>query len=131
MSSGWNPTLLIIEDDPDLLSMLKIGFERHGFTVLPAATVSEGLTIAGLVALDAVLSDFQLPDGDGLEICRTLQTSAPELRPPPFWLMTGSGLVSDDAVSASCVEGVFKKPFHLADVAAHIRAHIQQLREKT
>lgn len=106
-------TILIVEDDDFLRPMLQLAFERRGFTVLAVGNVADGLALAATRALDAVLTDFQLPDESGLELCRTLA------RRLPVWVMTGSDL-KDQAAAEAGARTIIRKPFKPIDVCRQI-----------
>ena len=65
--------LLIIEDDKLLAGEMKIGLERHGFTINVAHTGLDGEEKAYVTDYDAVLLDLNLPDKDGLDILSYLR----------------------------------------------------------
>ncbi|HBW18070.1 MAG: response regulator transcription factor [Streptosporangiaceae bacterium] len=68
------PQILIIDDDPDLLNVCRVGLEALGHQVRAAETGSEGLAEAAIRAPDVVVLDLGLPDLDGLEVCRRIRT---------------------------------------------------------
>jgi DNA-binding NtrC family response regulator len=70
--------LLIIEDDRNARRGLVRAFEKAGYTVVQAATAQEALKALKEKRFDVVLSDIVLPDGDGLELLKTVKESAPD-----------------------------------------------------
>lgn len=68
-----NETLLIIDDDPGLLTLLKMGLEQHGFRVLTAQSGKEGLRMAYEHHPDLILLDILMPGMDGWEVCQRLR----------------------------------------------------------
>jgi two-component system response regulator AtoC len=78
--------LLIVEDDLALSRMLALHFEDQGFAVDTAADCAGALARLEASAVDLVLLDHQLPDGNGLELLRRMQAAEPEL---PVIMMTG------------------------------------------
>jgi signal transduction histidine kinase/DNA-binding response OmpR family regulator len=69
-------TVLVIDDDLDLLRLAKASLERDGFTVLTATTGSEGTRIAARRHPDVILLDLMLPDRSGLTVLQTLKVEA-------------------------------------------------------
>jgi len=65
--------VLIVEDEPDILSLLVFHLEREGYQVTQSRTGPEGLRLAGVSPPDLVLLDLMLPGMDGLEVCRRLR----------------------------------------------------------
>jgi CheY-like chemotaxis protein len=69
--------ILVVDDEPSLRDVLKLGLSRAGFTVGVASTHAEAMTQLDQ-PWDLVLTDLQLPDGDGLSILRHVKELAPE-----------------------------------------------------
>jgi two-component system, OmpR family, KDP operon response regulator KdpE len=68
------PQILIIDDDPGLLNVCRVGLEALGCLVRTAETANEGLTEAAIRTPDVIVLDLGLPDLDGLELCRRIRT---------------------------------------------------------
>jgi DNA-binding response OmpR family regulator len=71
MSDGV--TILIVEDEPDMLMALSIRLESIGFNVITAADGLEGLTKARQEYPDLILLDIMLPKMDGFKVCQMLK----------------------------------------------------------
>ncbi|MEQ9459476.1 MAG: response regulator transcription factor [Phycisphaeraceae bacterium] len=67
-------SILIVEDEQDLLELLEYNLEREGFNVRTAATGEAGLKEARAQPPDLLILDLMLPGMDGLEVCRTLKS---------------------------------------------------------
>jgi two-component system KDP operon response regulator KdpE len=120
----------MVEDDNLLRAVLQLAFERRGYTVLGAATVAEGLALAATHSPDAVLTDFQLPDDNGLELCRALRKQNDESgRYLPVWLMTGSHELSEHEVTDAGAEEVFRKPFKAPEACDRITRFLRNSAE--
>lgn len=65
--------ILIIDDDPGLLTLLSLGLERDGFTVVTAEDGEEGLRQAYENHPDIIILDIMMPDMDGWETCQRLR----------------------------------------------------------
>ena len=81
-------TLLLIEDDASLRTLLQEELELDGYRMLAAANCAEGAAMAVSESPDLVISDLRLPDGDGLDVLRKLQA---EGRVVPFIIITAFG----------------------------------------
>jgi two-component system phosphate regulon response regulator PhoB len=66
-------TILIVDDEEDILELLKYNLSREGYKVISATTGEEGLKLARTKGPDLVILDLMLPGVDGLEVCRELK----------------------------------------------------------
>ncbi|KAA3611663.1 MAG: DNA-binding response regulator [Planctomycetota bacterium] len=100
--------ILIVEDDPDLLEMLRLTFHAQGYQVILAADGEDGLKLARRHGPDIMILDLMLPGIDGLEVCRQIRAD-PGLRSVPILMLTarseetdvvlGLGMGADDYVT--------------------------------
>ena len=67
-------SVLIVEDDPALQSVLRVLFEAHGYRVISAGTAGGGEHDARLYNPDVVIVDLGLPDRDGIEVIKSIRT---------------------------------------------------------
>lgn len=103
-------TVLIVEDDPEVLAFFEIGLEWQGFQVVSARNAGEALNIlgSGFPAITTLVCDIRLGDGlDGWEIARCAREITPDL---PIVYVTG------DSAGSWGSEGVpnsrlLEKPF--------------------
>jgi nitrogen regulation protein NR(I) len=106
------PHILLIEDDSDLSTVLQDALESSGYQVTLAEDGDEGFALAHKNHYDALLTDFQLPGQDGLNIVRKLFENKPHL---PVILMTAHH--STDIAIEATRRGAWDylmKPFPLA-----------------
>ncbi|MHB1677326.1 MAG: sigma-54-dependent transcriptional regulator [Sulfuriferula sp.] len=94
--SGNAPTVLIVDDEADILELLEITLLKMGLEVMKAASVAEAIACLKLTEFSLCLTDMRLPDGDGLEIVRYIQTERPRI---PVAVFTAHGN-TDNAVVA-------------------------------
>ena len=66
--------ILVIDDDPGLLSVCSVGLQALGHTVASAETGQEGISQAAVHPPDVIVLDLGLPDLDGLEVCKRIRT---------------------------------------------------------
>ncbi|HUF31989.1 MAG TPA: response regulator [Acidimicrobiales bacterium] len=66
-------TLLLVDDEENLRSMLQAALRHVGFEVHPAATGREALEAAAAIRPDLIVLDVMLPDLDGFEVCSRLR----------------------------------------------------------
>jgi len=65
--------VLACDDEPQILRALNVILRSAGYTVVPAADMTEALDVVSDSPVDAAIVDLLLPDGDGLELCRRLR----------------------------------------------------------
>jgi two-component system response regulator PilR (NtrC family) len=75
MSGESQRKLLVIDDEPDLLTLYELTLLREGYQVDSAGTVAEGWARLAETGYDAVITDMRLPDGNGLDLLRQLEAS--------------------------------------------------------
>lgn len=108
------PRVLLIEDDPSLLSALRLVLEAEGWEVAHSTRGDEGLRLGEKQAFDAVLTDLRLPELGGLEVVRRLHEQKPLL---PILLMTAHG-TTETAIQATKL-GAYDyllKPFEMEEL---------------
>ena len=82
-------SILYVDDEPELLGLCKIFLEQGGeFQVTPIASVQESLDHLSTSSFDAIISDYQMPDIDGLEFLKRVRSHDEDI---PFILFTGQG----------------------------------------
>ncbi len=82
------PSVLIIDDEPDILELLEITLSRMGANVQCAADLKSAISLLNKNKFDLCLTDMRLPDGDGLEIISYVQKKQPQL---PIAVITAHG----------------------------------------
>jgi DNA-binding response OmpR family regulator len=119
--------ILIVEDDAELRSVIARGLEEEGFAVATAGTGAEAMRRAEGERPDALIIDIGLPDADGRDLCQALRARG--LQAPVLFLTARDAVT--DRLSGFRVGGddYVTKPFHLAEVAARMRALIKRVGE--
>lgn len=116
-------TLLAIDDDPDILKVLKANLELYGFKVESAASLAEADNFLKKCRPDLVILDLTLPDGDGLEFCCSLKALHPRL---PVIMLTARDKVSDKVVGLEIgADDYMVKPFETSELLARIKARLR------
>ena len=122
------PTLLVVDDDPDLRDMLKAFLTGHGLAVHVAASCAEVTRIVAAHRIDLILLDVMLGEESGMDICTGLRAS----NAVPIIMM--SALSSDDYRMqgyASGADDYIAKPFNPELLLARIRAVLGRTRRAT
>ncbi|GGG52016.1 response regulator transcription factor [Paenibacillus radicis (ex Gao et al. 2016)] len=117
--------ILIVDDEPSIVTMLQMVLRREGFQQLhSASTCAEALDLTKRILPDMILLDIMLPDGSGLELCAKLR----EYGNPHIFFLTAK--TSDlDVLRGFSMGGddYITKPFNPLEVAARIQARIRRL----
>ena len=80
--------ILTIDDDPAMLDLMKFQLQEEGYEVAVAETSTAALELLGRQNFDLVLTDFQLPDLDGIELVKRSKALAPDTE---IIMVTGYG----------------------------------------
>jgi two-component system alkaline phosphatase synthesis response regulator PhoP len=67
------PTILLVDDEPDILELLAYNLAKEGFTVHTASNGREGLVLAKEMVPDVILLDVMMPEMDGVEACTEIR----------------------------------------------------------
>ena len=120
------PTILIVEDEAPLVTLLRYNLEREGFAVLDAQDGEEALAVAREQKPDLVLLDWMLPLMSGIELCRQLRRN-PETRALPVVMLTARGEEGDKLRGLdSGADDYVTKPFSPSELIARIRAVLRR-----
>jgi CheY-like chemotaxis protein len=111
------PSVLIVDDDADIVMMLVQVLQDEGYEVR-AAIGEEALAIAAADRPDVVLLDIMMPGMDGVEVCRRLRAD-PRTTAIPVIAMSASHRLRERA-SEMEVNGLLAKPFDLDELLANI-----------
>ena len=115
-------TILVVEDDPDIVELLEYSLEREGYTVLAASDGEKGLSEARRRKPALVLLDLMLPGLDGRSICRALKEDG-ATNVIPVMMLTAKGEESDVVVGLEFgADDYVRKPFSPRELIARIRA---------
>ena len=110
------PTLLVVDDEPNIRRVLELSLGDEGYRVLTAATAAEASRLLAAERVDLVLTDLQLPDRSGLELLADIRASRADL---PVILITAYGTVESAvrAIRAGAFDYVMK-PFRVEEIEA-------------
>ncbi len=121
-----NGTLLIIEDDLDLLEGLAFSMEKEGCRVLTAKSCAEGRKVLKTEPCSCILLDCNLPDGSGFDFCRQVK----ERREIPILMLTARDTEMDEVKALELgMDDFMSKPFSLAVLKARLRKLMQKERK--
>jgi DNA-binding response OmpR family regulator len=117
-------TVLVVEDDPVILTLLEVNFSMEGFDVLTAANGQEGVDMARAHQPDIVVSDIMMPVKSGLELATELKAD-PATRHIPVLLLSAKAQAVDVAAGlAAGADEYITKPFEPLDLLDRVNRHL-------
>lgn len=126
MNSALKPLVLVVEDEADIVTLLKYNLEKEGFRVVSAGDGEEALLLAAEQTPHIVLLDWMLPLMSGLEVCRQLRRSS-KTRDIPIIMLTARGEEGDRVRGLnSGADDYITKPFSPTELVARMRAVLRR-----
>ncbi|HWP84840.1 MAG TPA: response regulator transcription factor [Terriglobia bacterium] len=118
--------VLIIEDDKDIVELVRYNLEKEGFRVIAADDGVAGLAQAKKSPPDLVILDLMLPRLPGLEICKELRRN-PSLPRVPILMLTARGEEADRVVGLEMgADDYVTKPFSPRELVARVKALLRR-----
>jgi len=118
--------ILIIEDEEDILELIRVNLERDGYVVMGADTGEKGLDTARNDMPDLVILDLMLPGIDGLDVCRLLKNDSRTAQIPVV-MLTARGEEADIVTGLEIgAHDYIVKPFSTRVLVARIRSILRR-----
>ena len=122
-------TILIIEDERNILELLDYNLSQEGYAVLKATDGSSGLELARQKKPGLILLDLMLPELDGLEVCKILKQND-KTASIPIIMLTAKSQEMDKVVGLEIgADDYMTKPFSPRELMARIKAVLRRGRE--
>jgi DNA-binding response OmpR family regulator len=121
--------ILVVEDEPDLASAIAISLRRDGYAVDIANDGAGAMERVVLNEYDLLCLDLNLPDTDGLDVCRRVVNQSPidDTAAPRIIMLTARGSVDDRIRGLDHgADDYLVKPFSLAELGARVRALLRR-----
>ena len=119
-------TILIVDDEEDVLDLLQLVFETSGFAVRRAATGKSAVSIAYEEPPDVVLLDVMMPEMDGWQVLRTLKGDE-RTRKVPVVMLSARAERRDKMIGLQeGAEGYIAKPFSPAEVVREVQSFLER-----
>jgi Response regulators consisting of a CheY-like receiver domain and a winged-helix DNA-binding domain len=120
-------TILLIEDDENLSRGISFTFEKDGYNVTHADTVTRGLECFTVGNIDLIILDIGLPDGNGIDLCREIRNKSDV----PIIILTARDLETDEVSGLLAgADDYITKPFSLSVLRARVAAQFRRLESK-
>ncbi len=117
--------ILVVEDDPFFQRVLVRRLEAEGYQVQSASDGREGMKAIVTFEPDLVISDWMMPQVDGLELCQSVKTGLKETA-PYFILLTAKGEISDKLLALDTgADDYLVKPCDQGELMARVRAGLR------
>lgn len=117
-------TVLIVEDDPNIVDILKFNFEKEGYNTLVAMDGATGLDYALNSNPDLILLDVMLPKMDGFEVCRKVR----EKSNVPIIMLTAREEEVDKVLGLELgADDYMTKPFSIRELTARVKANLRRM----
>ena len=113
------PSVVIIDDEPDLLEICADAFEMEDYDVLTAPDGRKGLDIITSNKIDVIISDSYMPEMTGLELLANLTEQGDDF--PLFYLSTGAIDITEEDLKEKGATGLISKPFDLDEILERIK----------
>jgi two-component system, OmpR family, response regulator len=123
MNGHTRTHVLVVDDDREIVALLRGFLERHGFRASGAADAREARQILAQDRIDLVVLDLMLPNESGLDLCRALRTTSGV----PVIMLTALGEVTDRVRGlATGADDYVCKPFDPQELLERIRAVLRR-----
>lgn len=120
---GARPTVLIVDDEPQIVEFLRMGFAYEGFDVLVATTGISGLQTALAKQPDVIILDIMLPGMNGLELAKRLRPASDAA----ILMLTARDEVDDRVAGLNTgADDYVTKPFAFKELLARVRAVLRR-----
>ena len=125
--SDSSPTILLVDDEDSVRTVLAFPLERDGYRVIQAADGEEALRLFEAEPVDLVVLDIMLPKLDGLEVCRRLRTTSNV----PIIMLTARDDELDKVIGLELgADDYITKPFSIREFRSRVRALLRRARSQ-
>jgi two-component system, OmpR family, KDP operon response regulator KdpE len=120
-----SPRVLVVDDEPQIVRALKVVLREAGFQTVAAETASQALDRAAVRPPEAAIVDLVLPDGDGVEVTRTLR----EWSDMPILVLSAVGEEEQKVRALDAgADDYITKPFGARELVARLQAALRRAR---
>jgi len=116
--------ILIVDDEPNIVDILKSNLEREGYTTVTAADGSAAIELGLSSHPDLILLDCMLPKMDGFDVCRILRAQTAV----PIIMLTAKSEEIDKVLGLELgADDYITKPFSVREVLARVKAQLRRM----
>ena len=118
--------ILVIEDEPDIRRNLEYNLSREGFSISTAASISEANTLLASTDYNLILLDLMLPDGSGLDLCKSIKSNS-DTESIPIIILTAKDDEVDKVVGFELgADDYVTKPFSVRELVLRVKAVLKR-----
>jgi CheY-like chemotaxis protein len=118
------PTVLVVDDEPDILEVVQDGLQPQGYRILTASNGSDALSLALREEPDLILMDVLLENQNGADVCRTIKAKMPMYT--PVILMTGQDDLREKfSGSTYDADDLLAKPFQMPELFMRVASMLR------
>ena len=127
MEVDRTPQIMVVDDDPDTVSILARHLQREGFVAIEAISGAECVRIAQERPVDVILLDLMMPDMDGFQVCRALKEDPRTAEIPVIMITARDDLDARAEGMRLGVSDFLAKPVFRRQLANRIKAQLDML----
>lgn len=116
--------VLIVDDDLDIVELIEEEFRSSGYQTLTAGSGNEAIFLLGKRKVDIVISDYKMPNGDGMKLLQFVKTLK---NGPAFYFVSGQADISIEECVRAGAKEFFSKPFDIEVLKRKIESHVSAL----
>ena len=121
------PQIMVVDDDPDTVSILARHLQREGFVAIEAISGAECLRLVHEHRIDVILLDLMMPEMDGFQVCRSLKQDSATAEIPVIMITARDDLDARAEGMRLGVSDFLAKPVFRRQLANRIRAQLDML----
>jgi len=115
--------ILVVDDDEDIINLIKAYLTSRGYKVVAATNGEAGIRLAHVERPDLIILDIEMPDRDGLEVCQEIR----QTMLTPILFLTVRGDESDVVLGLGMgADNYITKPFKLSELTAKVDAALRR-----
>ena len=123
-----NEKILVVDDEEGLVEIIRMRLKQDGYNVVTAGNGQEALDLARKEKPDLVITDYQMPEMDGLALCAEMRKD-PILALTPVILLTAYGMIIEETEQSTAgINAMMPKPFSPRELLAKVRELLDSLR---
>ncbi len=119
-----NLTVLIVDDEPDILELMEEEFRFCGYQTKTAICGNDAIKILSEAPVDIVVSDYKMPNGNGMAVLSHVNGMAG--KHPLFFFVSGQADVSTEDALKAGAKKFFSKPFDLDELIKEIERDLSK-----